>query len=116
MEPHPDRRGQLWHGADEPRVVVVVVGSGLPDLGTPDVGRRSGAVEDRVLQDPVCGRRDVGADDLLRARVRLPEEIAVRVGHRHDRQRVDVTSTRRERPVRARHLERVRLVRAEDRG
>src|SRR5439155_21265615 len=43
VEADPYRRGQLWYGADEPRVVVVVIGSGLPDLWPPDVRGGPGA-------------------------------------------------------------------------
>src|SRR5437879_4905025 len=64
--------------------------SGLPDLRPPDVGRGPGAVEDRVLQDPIRGGRHIGTDDLLRARVRLPHEVAVRVRQRHDRHGVEI--------------------------
>ena len=53
---------------------------GLPDLGASDVRRRSGPVEDRLVQDAVLDGGELRVKDSLRRDVGFPQERAPRVG------------------------------------
>ena len=113
VEADPHGRRQLGDGADEPRVVVVVVRAGLADLRTPDVGGGSRPVQHHVLQDVVGRSGNLRLDDLLGCGSACHRIVPSGRDHRFDRHGIDAPASGRERAVGARHLQRVRLVGAE---
>ena len=108
---------ELRDRADEPRVVVVVVGAGLADLRPPDVRGGAGAVQHDVLQDVVGGGGDLRVDDLRRLGGR-PATGSSRPGSTTDSTGTGAHAAAAggERAVGARHLEGVRLVGSEHRA
>ena len=104
MVAHPHGGDELGDGADEPRVVMAIVGAGLPDLWSADVRSGAGSVEDDVAQDVVGRRRDLRVDHLARLRGGLPQDVALRVGDADDGHWVHALAPRREGAVRVGHL------------